>query len=279
MRVPGSSSTRTRVTRLAVALALALALCTVTAASAGARSQAPARPTIVLVHGAFADASSWGAVVPRLLHAGYPVLAPANPLRGVGADATYLRRVLARIKGPIVLVGHSYGGVVITNAATGNRQVKALVYVAAFAPDQGESVQELGALVPGGMIGPATLDIEPYPLPDGTDGLEGTIKPDVFRTVFAADLPARQVKTMAVSQRPASLFTLGEETGVPAWRTIPSWYLLPGSDNAIGTKLERFMAQRMGATTVVAPGASHVVMLSRPQQTTQLILAAAATVH
>src|SRR4051794_40214 len=143
MRVLAPRATRLR--RVVAALAACLALAAVTASVAGARQQTAAKPTIVLVHGAFADASSWGAVVPRLLHAGYPVLAPANPLRGVTADAAYLRRVLERIKGPIVLVGHSYGGVTITNAATGNAHVKALVYVAAFAPDQGESVQELGA--------------------------------------------------------------------------------------------------------------------------------------
>jgi pimeloyl-ACP methyl ester carboxylesterase len=226
----------------------------------------------VLVHGAFADASSWNRVTPRLQARGYKVLAPANPLRGVSADAQYLRGVLSHVEGPIVLVGHSYGGVAITNAATGNPNVKAVVYVAAFAPDQGDTVASLGAMVPGGMLGPATLDLYPYAIPGADPQLEGTIKPGVFHRVFAADVSKRFAAVMAASQRPASLLTLGEPTGEPAWRTIPSWYMVAGKDLAIGTALERFMAERMDAATVEVKGASHVVMLSKPQRTTKLIL-------
>src|SRR4051812_5383594 len=132
-----------------------------------------ATPTVVLVHGAFADASGWSGVIDRLEDRGYPVLAPANPLRGVAADAAYLRSFLATVPGPIVLVGHSYGGMVITNAATGNPNVKALVYVAAYAPDEGDSVASLGQLGTGGQLGPATLDLRPYPAPAGAPPLEG----------------------------------------------------------------------------------------------------------
>jgi pimeloyl-ACP methyl ester carboxylesterase len=229
-------------------------------------------PTVVLVHGAFADASGWSGVVRRLQARGYPVIAPPNPLRGVASDAAYMRSFLSTIEGPIVLVGHSYGGVVITNAATGNPNVRALVYVAAFAPDEGETPGGLGAMIPGGQIGPPTLDLRPYPTPGGGTALEGTIKTSVFHRIFAADLPRRVTRVMAVEQRPAAVSTLSEPTGVPAWRSIPSWYIVPGRDLAIGTKLERFMANRMHAATTVAKRASHVVMMSRPGLTTRVIL-------
>ena len=247
-------------------------------ALAPAASAQPVRPkpTIVLVHGAFADASGWAGVTERLQSRGYTVVAPANPLRGVASDAAYLRSVLSTISGPIVLVGHSYGGVVITNAATGNPNVKALVYVAAYAPDEGESISALSVLVPGGMIGPATLTIVPFPAPDGSTALEGIITPSVFREVFAADLPTRTVAVMASAQRPAALQLLGEPSVVPAWKTIPSWYLVAGRDNAIGTDLERFMAKRIPHVSAIeVKGASHAVMISHPETATQLILRAA----
>ena len=186
-------------------LVLAAALLFATPASAKT-----SKPTIVLVHGAFADASGWNGVTERLQDKGYTALAPANPLRGVSADAAYLKNVLSQIKGPIVLAGHSYGGVSITNAATGNANVKALVYVAAFVPAQGETVQALSTPAGGAKLGVDTLDIHP----DGTGtpapaGLEGTIKVSAFRDVFAADLPRKLAAVMAASQRPASLVTLG----------------------------------------------------------------------
>jgi pimeloyl-ACP methyl ester carboxylesterase len=247
-------------------------------AIAPAASAQPVRPkpTIVLVHGAFADGSGWAGITERLQGRGYTVVAPANPLRGVASDAAYLRSFLTTISGPIVLVGHSYGGVVITNAATGNPNVKALVYVAAYAPDEGESISALSVLVPGGMIGPATLTIVPFPAPDGSTALEGIITPSVFREVFAADLPTRTVAVMASAQRPAALQLLGEPSGVPAWKTIPSWYLVAGRDNAIGTDLERFMAKRIPHVSAIeVKGASHAVMISHPETATQLILRAA----
>jgi pimeloyl-ACP methyl ester carboxylesterase len=234
------------------------------------------KPTIVLVHGAFADASGWYGVQERLEDKGYKVVSPANPLRGVSADAAYIKSVLAQISGPIVLVGHSYGGVVITNAATGNANVKALVYVAAFAPDQGDTVLSLSELGTDDRLGPATLDIKTYPNPDGTTGQEGTIKLDVFRDIFAGDLSKKLARNMALSQRPASLVALGEPSGVPAWKTIPSYYLIAGADKTIGTDVERAMAKRISPRkTITVKRASHVVMISRPKETANFILDAA----
>jgi pimeloyl-ACP methyl ester carboxylesterase len=247
----------------------------VTAAQAAKGKAADGKPTIVLVHGAFADASGWAGVTTRLQRQGYSVLAPTNTLRGVVPDAAYMRSFLSQIRGPIVLVGHSYGGFVITNAATGNPNVKALVYVAAYAPDEGDTVGGLETLAPGGLIGPPTLDIRNYPTPDGQQAPEATIKQSVFHDVFAADLPTSETNVMAAAQRPAALATLGEPSGPPAWRTIPSWYIVAGKDNAIGTKVERIMAKRIKAHTTEVKGASHVVMMSQPVKTTQVILDAA----
>jgi pimeloyl-ACP methyl ester carboxylesterase len=264
--------------RLLATLAVVLIGSALTSSSALAKQQAP-KPTVVLVHGAFADASGWSDVTDRLERRGYPVIAPANPLRGVAADTAYLRAFLATIEGPIVLVGHSYGGVVITNAATGNSNVKALVYVAAFAPDEGDSVASLGQLGTGGMLGPETLDLRPYPAPEGAPPQEGYIKLDLFREIFAADLPRKQARAMALSQRPGALATVGELSGPPAWETIPSWYLVPTRDHAIGTDVLLAMAGRIHPRKIVkARGASHVVMISRPKLTADLIVTAARSV-
>jgi pimeloyl-ACP methyl ester carboxylesterase len=259
-----------RVAILATAFA---ALATVPAAAQAAKS------TVVLVHGAFADASGWYGVQERLEDKGYKVLSPANPLRGVSADSAYLKSVLSQISGPIVLVGHSYGGVVITNAATGNANVKALVYIAAYAPDAGDTVLTLGQLGKQGEIGPATLDIRNFPNPDGSIGQEGTIKLDVFHDIFAADLPKKLARNMALAQRPASLVALGEPSGPPAWKTIPSYYMIAGADKAIGTDVEKAMAKRISPKkTVTVKGASHVVFISQPKTTADFILEAAKTV-
>ena len=258
------------------ALLVGLALALVAPGTAPARTAKP-KPTVVLVHGAFADASGWNGVVKRLQRRGYRVLAPPNPLRGVSADAAYLRGVLATIEGPIVLAGHSYGGMVITNAAKGDPDVQALVYIAAYAPAEGDTVMGLSAMAPGAMVGPETLDIRPFPAPDGSQGLEGSIKPAAFRRIFAADLPAKAVAVMAASQRPASLAALTEPSGPPAWADIPSWYLVAGRDNTIGTANERLMARKIGATTIELPRSSHVAMISHPSRTTRLILRAAGT--
>jgi pimeloyl-ACP methyl ester carboxylesterase len=159
-------------------------------------------------------------------------------------------------------------GVPITN-------VKALVYVAAYAPDQGDTIASLGHLAPGGQVGPSTLTVRPFPLPDGSAAPEGYIKPGVFRRIFAADLPKVVTRTLAAAQRPVALSVLTEPSGAPAWRTIPSWYQVAGADKAIGAKLERLMARRIDATTSTVAGASHVVMMSNPGATTRVILAAA----
>jgi pimeloyl-ACP methyl ester carboxylesterase len=229
-----------------------------------------AKPTVVLVHGAFADASGWNGVADRLLCAGYPVIAPANPLRGVSADAAYLAGILATIGGPIVVVGHSYGGMAITNAAGGNPNVRALVYVAAFAPDQGESLVDLQNRYPGTRLTEAALDFRPY----GEGLVDAYIKAGAFPSVFAGDLPAATARLMAAGQRPADLRALGEPSGTPAWTSIPSWYLAARDDQVLPVAAQRFMARRARAR-VREVGASHVAMISQPGAVTDLIKLAA----
>jgi pimeloyl-ACP methyl ester carboxylesterase len=241
-----------------------------------AAAAATPKPTVVLVHGSYSDASSWARVIPGLQKRGYPVVAAANPLRGVSIDSAYLQDLLAQIEGPIVLVGHSYGGFVMTNAATGNPNVKALVYIAAFAPAQGETLQQLISHAPGSILSPSAIDVQTFRTPGGQLAPEGTIKPRVFRRIFAADVPASVTKVVAASQRPTALSTLTDPSGPPAWTTIPSWYLVAGADKAVGAANERFMARRINATTVEAKGASHVVIISRPAKVVRLIVDAAA---
>ncbi len=267
------SPARTARTWLAV-LAAALLIAAAIAPRGAAAAPAP-KPTIVLVHGSYADASSWSAVTPALQKRGYRVIATANPLRGLPEDSAYLKTTLAQIKGPIVLVGHSYGGMVISDAATGNPNVKALVYIAAFAPLQGETLQQLISHAPGSLLAPSALDVDTYQTPDGRLAPEGTVKPQLFHSILAGDLPVAATRVAAASQRPTALSTLTDPAGPPAWATIPSWYLVAGADNAVGTANERFMARRMHATTVEAKGASHIVMLSQPDKVTRLILDAA----
>jgi pimeloyl-ACP methyl ester carboxylesterase len=248
------------------------AIHTTSAAGAKATANAGPKPTIVLIHGAFADASGWSGVITRLENRGYSVLAPANPLRGVTADSTYIASVLATIKGPIVLVGHSYGGEVITNAAQGNPNVKALVYIAAFAPDLGETSGALAVKFPGSMLTKQNLTFRPFP-----GAVDGYITPRVFRKVFAADVPARTAAVMAFSQRPGAVSTLSEPSGIPAWKTIPSWYMVANQDHAIPPAVERFMAARMHAH-IVRIDSSHAAMVSHPGAVTDLILSAVQTV-
>jgi pimeloyl-ACP methyl ester carboxylesterase len=229
------------------------------------------KPTIVLVHGAFADAAGWTDVIKILQDKGYPVLAPANPLRGVDSDSAYIASVLATVTGPIVLVGHSYGGFVNTNAATGNPNVKALVYIAAFAPDAGDTVGGLANMFPGSLLGQASLDFRPLP---GGQSYDGYIKTSLFRQIFAADVSASTAAVMAATQRPADVATLEQPSGQPAWRDIPSWTLISRNDNVIPAQVQRFMAQRAGAH-VVEVNASHAVLVSKPGATADVILAAA----
>lgn len=232
-----------------------------------------AKPTIVLVHGGWADSSGWNAEIATLSDLGYPVIAPANPLRGLSSDAAYLRSVLETIPGPIVLVGHSYGGAVISNAAVGVPNVEALVYIAAFAPATGESLAQLVTQNPGTQITPDALIERPYPLADGTQGIDLYLKDTVFREAFAADLSKRTTRLMQATQRPFSLAAFVEQSGTPAWHTVPSWYLVATDDHAIPPATQQFMAERAGSTTSSVKS-SHVPMMSQPEATTKVILRA-----
>jgi pimeloyl-ACP methyl ester carboxylesterase len=228
-----------------------------------------ARPTVVIVHGAFADASGWNDVIGRLRRAGYPVIAPANPLRGVGADAAYIRSMLATVPAPVVLVGHSYGGMVITNAAVGAPNVRALVYVAAIATDEGESQMDIFARFPGSHLGPTAIITRPF-----SGGVDQYIDLKSFRDVFAADQPPSVAATMAATQRPLAQAATTEKSGPAAWRTLPSWYMVAKHDHAIPPAAERFMAKRAHAHTVEVKS-SHDVMVSHPAAVTKLIVDAA----
>ncbi|GAA0984646.1 alpha/beta hydrolase [Acrocarpospora macrocephala] len=228
------------------------------------------KPTVVLVHGAFADASGWNDVAAKLIRDDYPVIAPANPLRGVASDSAYLASILATLNGPIIVAAHSYGGIVATNAAAGNPNVKALVYVAAFAPDEGESLLELQTKFPGSRLNEAALDFRPY-----AEGLvDGYIKKEFFHDVFAGDVPKPTTDLMHAGQRPADARTLGEPSGAPAWKTIPSYYLVAKNDQVLPAAAQRFMAQRAGSQ-IREIAASHVAMISQPTATADLIKRAA----
>jgi pimeloyl-ACP methyl ester carboxylesterase len=231
-------------------------------------------PTVVLVHGAWADSSSWDGVIDLLRQAGYPVVAAADPLEGVAQDSAAVASLLRSIKGPIILVGHSYGGAVITNAAAGNPNVKALVYVAAFAPDTGESVGDLIAKPVAHPI--AALPLVSYPVvnANGTTDTDVIIDPAQYQQVFAGDVNPTLAADMAATQRPAASGAVTEDTTQAAWHTIPSWYLVAKQDHAIAPDLERFMAARAHAHTVESDG-SHSVMVSHPNTVAQLIETAA----
>lgn len=254
---------------LAAAALLALPASSEAAPSPAAASAHAPKPTIVLVHGAFADSSSWDGVIAKLEREGYPVVAVANPLRDLAGDSAYLSSVLDTIPGPAVLVGHSYGGAVITDGAAGHANVKALVYIAAFAPDQGESALQITGEYPGSQL-PASLVIRPYP-----GGQDAYIDQAAFQQVFAADVPARQTRLMAAEQRPVAVTALAGPSSAPAWRTIPSWYLVAGADQAIPPAAEQAMAQRAHAHTVTIAGASHAVAVSHPDAVAELVEAAA----
>ncbi|MFB7505899.1 MULTISPECIES: alpha/beta fold hydrolase [Streptomyces] len=234
-----------------------------------------AKPTIVLEHGAFADGSSWNGVIADLRADGYPVVAAANPLRGPASDAAALRTVLDHIKGPKIVVGHSYGGNVISEAATNDPQVKALVYVAAFLPAPGESALELTNKYPGSTL-PATLDPVTYKQPDGTTATDLYIQQDKFHHQFAADVPAAQAALMAAEQRPIAQAALEEKATSAAWKTTPSWDIVTTRDLNIPAAVQRYMAKRAHAhTTEVA--ASHSVAVSHPRLVADVIERAART--
>ncbi|CAM5444754.1 alpha/beta hydrolase [Streptomyces spiroverticillatus] len=220
------------------------------------------KPTVVLVHGAFADSSSWNGVVERLQAHGHYVVSASNPLRGLRTDSDYVRQLVESIAGPVVLVGHSYGGSVISNAARGLDQVKALVYVAGFLPDEGESAVALSEKFPGSTLG-ETLRPVPIALSDGSRVADLYIEESKFHQQFAADVPETTAAVMAATQRPVADAALAEGASAPAWRDIPSWVLVATKDRNIPARVQIFMAERAKAT-VVTVDASHAVAVSRP---------------
>ncbi|TPG46124.1 alpha/beta hydrolase [Rhodanobacter glycinis] len=230
------------------------------------------KPTVVLVHGAFADSSSWNGVIQRLHAKGYTVVAAANELRSVKGDAASVNSLVKSIHGSVVLVGHSYGGSVISEAASGLDNVKALVYVAAFAPELGESAGELAGRFPGSSLGPALAP--PVELADG--GKDLYIVQSKFHAQFAADVPTAQAALMAAGQRPVTDAALHEASTSAAWKTIPSWFVYGSADLNIPPAAQVFMAARAHSRkTVVVMGASHVVMVSHPAEVAALIERAA----
>jgi pimeloyl-ACP methyl ester carboxylesterase len=244
-----------------------------TTARAVTATTSGAKPTIVLVHGAWADGGSWAPVAERLQHLGYTVDIPPNTLRGVPQDSAYLKDFLTSISGPIVLVGHSYGGTVITNAATGNAQVKALVYVDAYLPAQGETLEQLNDAKPGSCVA-STSVLTTAPYPGATNGDYDTyIKQSWFPGCFANGLPAAEGAELAAEQRPTAASTFTEPSGVPAWKTIPSWDVIGTADRVLVPGEQLFMAKRAHAriTEVKAP---HLSMLSDPGVVTNVILTA-----
>jgi pimeloyl-ACP methyl ester carboxylesterase len=230
------------------------------------------RPTVVLVHGAFADSSSWAGVIERLQAKGVEVTAPANPLRGLTSDSAYLASVLGQTPGPVVLVGHSYGGAVISEAAHRASNVVGLVFVAAFAPDGGEILGRVTPTSKDAILGTALVAHE-YPTTNDGTATEFVVDPAKFHDVFAADLPADEAAVLAATQRPVAESAFSDITGTPAWKDLPSWAVVATADKAAGTDLVRSMAARAGATTTEVD-ASHVVMVSQPDAVTDVILTA-----
>jgi pimeloyl-ACP methyl ester carboxylesterase len=233
-------------------------------------------PTVMLVHGAFADASSWNGVIERLQAKGVEVTAPANPLRGITADSAYIAAVLEETPGPVVAVGHSYGGAVITNAAAQAKNVAGLVFVAAFAPDEGEALGEAEAGSKDSVLNSALVEHH-YQSDNGEEAVEFAIDPAKFHDAFAADLPNHQTALMAATQRPVADSAFSERTGPPAWKNRPSWAVVATGDKAAGADVTRSMAERAGATITEVEG-SHVIMVSQPEAVTEVILEAVAAV-
>jgi pimeloyl-ACP methyl ester carboxylesterase len=232
------------------------------------------KPTIVLVHGAFAESASWDNVIDTLASAGHPVIAAANPLRDIATDAASVGDVVRAVEGPVLLVAHSYGGAVISNVPADAGEITGLVYVNGFAPDPGESCFSLAGRFPGSTLGDDTL--RPVPRSDGTTDLY--IIQDRFHDLFCPDVPASQAVRMAATQRPATQEALTAPSGErPLWRELPSWFVIGEEDRIIPPALQRFLAERAGALrTLEIPGASHAAPVSQPQATAELILEAAA---
>ena len=230
-------------------------------------------PTIVLVHGAWADATGFDPEIRALRDRGFTVIGFANPLRDLAADARYLAELLQTLTGPIVLVGHSYGGNVISVAAAGNDQVTALVYLNGWMCDEGESQQQLLEKFEGSLVGPSIRPV-PFTGPDGSEGVDLYLDREAFHEAFAADVDPETAAVMAAAQRPYAVAAFaGTPSGPLAWKTLPCWYLLGTEDKAIPPALQRFMAERANATIVEVP-ASHVSFVSQPEAATQLILQA-----
>jgi pimeloyl-ACP methyl ester carboxylesterase len=250
-------------------------------ASTAGSHRADPKPTIVFVHGAWADASGFNAEITTLSASGYPVVTVANPLRGLSSDAAYVRARLATISGPIVLVGHSYGGAVITNAAVGVANVKALVYLAAFSLAPGESVATVlpPDKYPGSHIDPTKLDVVPVPNPAAPGGqdVDLYIKSPYFRDIFAGDVSVQRSALEATTQRPLANYAFTEPSGTPAWQSIPSWDLVTLDDHAISPIGQRFMAARMHAHTEYVDSA-HDVMISHPSAVDRIVVQAATAV-
>jgi len=231
--------------------------------------------TVVLVHGAFADSSSWAGVIERLHAKGVQVVAVANPLRGISIDSAYVASVFQQISGPVLAVGHSYGGAVISNAATRAENVVGLVYVAAFAPDEGEKLGEVEAASKDSVLNSALVPHQ-YPTGNGA-ATEFSIDPAKAREAFAGDVPAEQAALIGTIQRPVSELGFSEPSGAPAWKKLPSWAVVATGDRAAGTDVVRAHAERAGATITEVDG-SHVIMVSQPQVVTEVIESAMAKV-
>jgi pimeloyl-ACP methyl ester carboxylesterase len=245
-----------------------------TPAATPVASPATATPTVVLVHGAFADGSSWAGVVAALAGQGLSVVAPPNPLRGIAADAAYVASFVKQIDGRVLLVGHSYGGAVTTNAASQANNVVGLVYVDAFIPDQGETLQAIAGRATDSQILPALRPLR-YPSGDpAKPGTEFVIDRAAFHAVFCADVPEGQAAVLAATQRPLSQIAFGEPTRDPAWKKLPAWAVFGTADQVIGVTGLRAMAQRAKASTVEVAGGSHVVMVSQPAKVADVILTA-----
>lgn len=225
--------------------------------------------TVVLVHGAFADAAGWFGVINELQRHGIPVIAPANPLRGLASDAAYIASVAARTAGPVVLVGHSYGGAIITVAGA-TENVVGLVYVAAYVLEEGESLGELQGRFPDSQL-VGSLKQWTYPVEGGDLAEEVSITEEAFPAVFAADVSESVGKVLAASQRPLAVSAFTEAASAAAWKTKPSWAIVAGADQVINPEVERFGAKRAGAVTVEIEGASHAVAVSRPTAVADLI--------
>jgi pimeloyl-ACP methyl ester carboxylesterase len=271
----GTNFSRRQVLAAGAAAAGSAALAATPLGTAAATAQAgkhgpKVKPTIVLVHGGYADSSCWNGVIPKLQDEGYTTIAGSNPLRGIPTDAPYIGSLLDSISGPVVVVAHSMGGTVITNAAAGKSNVKALVYIAAFVPDVGETQGELINKFPGSEVLPVSVPV-PYTKADGTTGTDLYLSKD-GKAAFAADLSAAQFRLLQATQRPFDADSFTFPTTAAAWRTIPSWGLVAGRDKAIPPAAERFMYSRAKFRKVVeVQTSSHVAMISHPQIVAGLI--------